>query len=199
MGTKTDRLEAIRLDLGLSKTQMAEAMGISSHYYHGILRENTSNNLRLEHLESLLATKYVNPIWLMTGEGERFLKQPDKAVQEWAAGDIIPGEHPNKPVDTGLVDYLVVSVMKEIGLPLLASDLAYGILIDFGKQYISRNPNATRQTLDVPVLTASFLALLQTAQHLIQLGFEQAPGQDTITIRFAGQTYNFVRHPPPEK
>jgi hypothetical protein len=173
---------------------MADAMSISSQQYHHILRENSSNNLRLEHLEALLASRKVNPLWIMTGQGEKYLDLPGHPPQEFVAGDIVPGPPVAQQLDGELIDYLATSIMRQSQLPLLSSDLAYAVLVDFGRQYMSRNPGATRQSLDIPALTAAFLALLQTAQHLIQLGFESS-GEDTIVVRFAGQTYNFVRHP----
>jgi transcriptional regulator with XRE-family HTH domain len=72
-GMKTDRLEEIRQDLGLSKAQMAELMGIEASYYSHILKGEGKGNLRLEHLERLLNDANVNPLWVMTGEGEKYL------------------------------------------------------------------------------------------------------------------------------
>ncbi|MBK8923258.1 MAG: helix-turn-helix transcriptional regulator [Saprospirales bacterium] len=70
---KTDRLEEIRRDLGLNKAQMAELMGIEASYYSNILKGEGKGNLRLEHLERLLNDANVNPLWIMTGEGEKYL------------------------------------------------------------------------------------------------------------------------------
>jgi transcriptional regulator with XRE-family HTH domain len=70
---KTDRLEEIRRDLGLSKAQMADLMGIEASYYSHILKGEGKGNLRLEHLERLLNDANVNPLWLITGEGEKYL------------------------------------------------------------------------------------------------------------------------------
>lgn len=70
---KTDRLEEIRRDLGLSKAQMADLMGIEASYYSHILKGEGKGNLRLEHLERLLNDANVNPLWVMTGEGEKYL------------------------------------------------------------------------------------------------------------------------------
>lgn len=70
---KTDRLEEIRQDLGLNKAQMAELMGIEPSYYSNILKGEGKGNLRLEHLERLLNDASVNPLWIMTGEGEKYL------------------------------------------------------------------------------------------------------------------------------
>jgi len=71
---KTDRLEEIRQDLGLNKAQMAELMGIEASYYSNILKGKGKGNLRLEHLERLLNDANVNPLWIMTGEGEKYLR-----------------------------------------------------------------------------------------------------------------------------
>lgn len=70
---KTDRLEEIRRDLRLNKAQMAELMGIEASYYSNILKGEGKGNLRLEHLERLLNDASVNPLWIMTGEGEKYL------------------------------------------------------------------------------------------------------------------------------
>lgn len=73
MGTKEDRIEQLREILGVNKAKMAEYMGVSASYYGHILSQNRRGNLRLEHLDSLLNNVNVNPLWIMTGEGEMFL------------------------------------------------------------------------------------------------------------------------------
>lgn len=73
MGTKQQHLEEIRAALGLSKTEMAVLLGIDQSYYQHILKGNGKGNLRLEHLESLLAKANVNPLWVLTGQGEMFM------------------------------------------------------------------------------------------------------------------------------
>jgi transcriptional regulator with XRE-family HTH domain len=187
------RLEEIREELGLSKQEFAGCLGIKANYYTHISNANGKGNLRLEHLESLLASKSVNPVWIMTGQGEKYLNLSKAPTQ----GTVLAGEVPIAPangsVDQELLNHFVIEVMRQIQLPLLASDFAYAILLDFGKRYMGKNPDATQQTLDIPGLSAAFLALLQTAQSLIEHRFES--GEDTIELRFAGQTYRFVHHP----
>lgn len=73
MGTKTARLEEIRQDLGLNKSQFASVMGVSPHYYYGILKGKGKANLRMEHVERLLEYANTNPVWLLTGEGEKYV------------------------------------------------------------------------------------------------------------------------------
>ncbi|MCB9315937.1 MAG: hypothetical protein H6569_07355 [Lewinellaceae bacterium] len=52
---------------------MAELMGIEASYYSNILKGEGKGNLRLEHLERLLNEASVNPLWIMTGDGEKYL------------------------------------------------------------------------------------------------------------------------------
>lgn len=74
MNAKTARLEQIRAFLGLSKTDMAVRMGIDQSYYQHIIAGKGKGNLRLEHIESLVATTAVNPLWLIMGEGEMIIR-----------------------------------------------------------------------------------------------------------------------------
>jgi transcriptional regulator with XRE-family HTH domain len=79
---KTERLEEIRLELGLTKTEMAGMMGISPHYYYNIFNPKSTSSLRMEHLESLMEKAGVNPVWVLTGEGEKYLHQLDVMLAE---------------------------------------------------------------------------------------------------------------------
>ncbi len=81
MNTKTARLEQIRESLGLSKTEMAARMWIDQSYYQHIIAGKGKGNLRLEHIERLVATSGVNPSWLLMGDGERFVRIYNKI--EW--------------------------------------------------------------------------------------------------------------------
>ena len=81
MGTKKDRLEQVRAELGLNKTEMAEKMGITQSYYQHIIADKGKANLRLEHLEQLLMSAGVNPLWVLSGEEEMFVGNSHKI--EW--------------------------------------------------------------------------------------------------------------------
>jgi transcriptional regulator with XRE-family HTH domain len=82
MGTKTARLEEIRQELRLNKSQFARAMGIDPHYYYGILQGKGKANLRMEHVERLMDYANVNPVWLLTGEGEKYVNQEAPTADE---------------------------------------------------------------------------------------------------------------------
>lgn len=74
---KSDRLELLRQDLGLSKAKMAAMMGIEPAYYSNILAGMGKGNLRIEHLESLLREANANPVWILTGKGPMYLGNPE--------------------------------------------------------------------------------------------------------------------------
>ncbi len=73
MGTRQQHLEEIRSVLGLNKTEMANLLGIDQSYYQHILKGNGKGNLRIEHLENLLLKANVNPVWVLTGQGDLFM------------------------------------------------------------------------------------------------------------------------------
>ncbi len=197
MGSKISRMEQIRQQLGLNKTEFAAAMGIGKNYYSNILNENSSNSLRLEHLESLLETHSVNPAWILTGQGEPFLNIRSGASQ-WIADHVIPDLPLSVQIDEELLTYLVNSVVAASGLPIVSSDLAHSLAVRFGRYYMGRYPDATRDNLDIPALTASFLTLLQTVQSLVDATFE-LDQQGKVVVRFGERYYNFVRQNQPGK
>lgn len=170
-------------------------MGISATYYSNILAENGEGNLRIEHLENLLKTHNVNPAWVLAGVGEMFM-DPVKAGNEWISGNIVPDLPLNIQVDRELLEFLVQSVVKESGLPIIYSDLGYSVALWFGKYYMGKNPHATRDSLDIPVLTAAFLALLQTAQTVVSSVVEL---EGKATIRLGEQTHIYERQTPPAR
>lgn len=47
-------------------------MEIEPRYYSHISTENGKGNLRIEHLEALLRNAHVNPVWILTGDGDKF-------------------------------------------------------------------------------------------------------------------------------
>lgn len=194
MGSKNSRLEKIRGILGLNKTAFADAMGITNRYYYNILNEKSSNSLRLEHLESLLIKYQVNPAWVLTGEGEMFLRTGEGTTQ-WIAGHIIPEVPATAEIDQDTLDLFMQRVLHATGLPILTSDLAYSLALRFGRYYIHKNPGVAPDQWDVPALTSSFLALLQTVQSLVDASFDLGQ-KDTVVVRFEGQNYTFVRHRP---
>lgn len=176
---------------------MADIMGITPHYYYGIIAENGKANLRIEHLESLLKARNVSPTWILTGEGEMFISHMPSDT-EWIAGSAVPDIPDSAIVDDELLAYLIGEVIKESGMPMVLSDLGYSLCVRFGKYYMHKNPDATRETLDIPSLTAAFLALLQALQGMVSAVFElESPGK--VSVSLEGHQYNFVRRSPPGK
>lgn len=57
---------------------MADAMGITNTYYSNILAGKGRSNLRKEHLKELQNVHNVNPAWVLTGDGEPFLKERER-------------------------------------------------------------------------------------------------------------------------
>ena len=195
MGTQVSRLEEIRHELGLSKADFAALMGIQPNYYTHISKENGKGNLRLEHLESLLLNRGVNPAWIMTGRGEKFLEE-EKQHNEWLANHLIPDIEIVGKQKSDIVNYLIGKVIQQVGIPILSSDLAYAVCVRMCRHYIDKNPHATPDNLDIPALTSAFLVLLQTTQALVDQAFEM---EDKVVIRFDGREYTFVRQGQPDK
>ncbi|MCA0234928.1 MAG: helix-turn-helix domain-containing protein [Bacteroidetes bacterium] len=197
MVSKNQRLEEIRAELGLNKTEFAEVMGISPHGYQHILAEKGKGNVTLNHVENLLKRYSVNPAWILTGIGEKFLNLKD-GTGTLIAGHIIPDPPFADRIDPELLSHLVNAIITESQLPILGSDLSYAVAVRYGKYYIGKYPNATRDNLDIPALTAGFLTLLQTLQSLVNATFELQAG-DKVQVRFGEQYYNFVRPALPDK
>lgn len=105
MGTKTSRLEDIRQNLGISRTEMAEAMGIERTYYQHIIAGKGKGNLRLDHLEALLETYGVNPVWVITGKEAMFVVKSHEIV--W-----------DKEPTQEQIDILYQNVMKQTEVEL---------------------------------------------------------------------------------
>lgn len=192
---KISRLEEIRQELGLNKSQFAQAMGLNLQYYSNIINEKGTSNLRLEHLEALLINRGVNPAWIITGEGEKYLAVHN--TSEWIAGTIIPDIPVTAQIDEELKIYLTKQVVRNSNLPIADSDLAFSIGLDMCKVYIHKNPSVTRESADIPALTAAFLVLLQTAQSILNQTFELRG--DTVEVQFGGRFYSFQRSVPPGK
>ncbi|MBL7779971.1 MAG: helix-turn-helix transcriptional regulator [Saprospiraceae bacterium] len=194
---KTARLEEIREELGLNKSEFADVMGITPHYYYHILAGKGKGNLRIEHLQALLVRYSVNPAWVIEGIGERFLDIKE-GTSSLIAGHIIPEPPFSSQIDPDLLDFFVNTVIIESNLPIIGSDLSYAVAVRYGKYYIGKYPDATRENLNIPALTAAFLTLLQTLQSFVNATFELQVG-DKVQVRFGEQYYNFVRSSQPDK
>ncbi len=194
---ESSRLEDIRLRLGLKKKAMATAMGIKPTYYSNILAGTGHGNLRIEHLVALKERYNVNPAWILTGSGEPFLTA-DQNNTEWIAGSAVPDIPDSAVIDDELLAYFIGEVTKQSGMPMVLSDLGYSLCVRFGKYYMHKNPDATRETLDIPSLTAAYVALLQAVQGMVSAVFElESPGKASVFLE--GHQYNFVRRSPPGK
>lgn len=175
---------------------MADAMGITPHYYYGILAGNGKANLRIEHLESLLQRHNVNPAWVLAGKGDQFLK--GEANQHgWIAGHIIPDLPVTAQIDEEKLAFVVGGIMRACGLPMIYGDLAYHVLVKFGKWYIYKNPDVAPEQMDMPALSAAFVASLEAIQSMVTAVFDVEPGK--VSISFEGRTYSFVRLDQPAK
>ena len=67
-----ERLKYLRSELGLSQTDMAKLMGVSLRVYHRY--EKGEQKPSYEKLIPLVKKFNVNINWLLTGEGEMFIK-----------------------------------------------------------------------------------------------------------------------------
>lgn len=165
---KISRLEEIRQELGLNKSQFAQAMGLNLQYYSNIINEKGTSNLRLEHLEALLINRGVNPAWIITGEGEKYL----------------PINGAERPVITA-------QMLKDI----LSEDLPAGwektwlskVFDSTCSAVVSGNPNLTLIEMQNAVLKSVFVLYSQITA-LIESS--ATPG-DQITLNLEGETFVF--------
>jgi len=75
-----ERLKAVRMYLGLSQKELANLLGVSEitvrRYEIGKIEIPKTVALALKGLYNL------NPTWLLTGEGEMFIKKEEEAVSD---------------------------------------------------------------------------------------------------------------------
>lgn len=188
MSDKNTRLEEIRQYLGLNKTEFAQAMGSTAHNYYHMLNPESGSNVRIEHLETLYEKTGANPLYIITGQGDKFL---NTNIQEWVAGNIVPGLPVTYKPDEDMLHWMVGATIRHSQMPIIASDLGYSLCVEMCKWYMYRHPHAKQGDVDIPALSGAFLALLQTAQWLLDQALDM--NQDTVVIRFAGQHYTFGR------
>jgi transcriptional regulator with XRE-family HTH domain len=196
---KIDRLEQVRKILNLNKAQFAELMGVSRNYYYNITDEKGTSNLRLEHLESLLKNKGVNPVWVMIGEGEMFLNTGQKSGD--SAKYIIPEAGLSHASDEGERDAkkyeLMRGVIDELGIPVIKGEFAYAVLERICTQYMSSPRGASLAAVDYTALSASYVAALQTAYSFLGASLVLEGG--IMELEFEGQRYTFSDRGPIEQ
>lgn len=175
---KIDRLETLRQEWQLNKTQFAELLGVTVGYYSHILSGNGKGNLRLEHLENLLTKKGVNPAWVMTGEGETFISRgTDQQTQNLE-------EKQPKLIVVSKKD-LIKGIMKTTGLVVIPGDLAYDILDNLVTKTLSNNPDFPRDYgRAIHVLADSWLSMLELVQDILD---------QEIEFEYGGKKYTFHR------
>jgi transcriptional regulator with XRE-family HTH domain len=162
---KTARLEEIRVELKINKTQFAGLMGISPHYYYQILNGQGSTNLRLEHLENLLTTKGVNPAWVITGEGEKFL---NLEVAPIATDDNTTKEP--VPLDKKT---LMADIMRYCDIPAIPGDMSYAMLDNLVQKSLdSKSDFISNRNHVIESLSLAWISMLELAQQMIGQGFE---------------------------
>lgn len=174
---KLDRLEGVRIELGLNKTQFAELMGITNHYYSNILRENGKGNLRLEHLENLLANKGVNPTWIITGEGEKYItKKVGEAVNN--------PDQKNQPVLPVVTKKdLIKAVLKFTDVMAVPGDLSYEMLDNLVSKTLSSNPDLQQDHgRATGILSQAWLSMLEFVQQMLH---------QNIEFEYQGKKYTF--------
>ena len=174
---KIERIEEIRRELGLNKTQFAEVLGIKPNYYHQIINGNTSNTLRLEHLESLLAKKGANPIWVMTGQGDMFLVAQEPGDQD---ASLVQG------AQSPIVDKkaTINSIIRYSNIPVFPGDLAYDILDNLVTKTITAQPEFLSQGKSaIEILSLSWLSMLELVQQILDQGFDFQYGEKKYRFR----------------
>ena len=156
MGDKIVRLEMIRQELGLNKSRFAELMGISAHYYYHILKGEGKNNLRLEHLENLLASNGVSPLWVITGQGSRFVEAGDQYVLPAKLDEEI-----HKPK-------IMNDVMHQAKIPAAPGDLNYVLLESVVDKMLRTHADIMGDyKMGITSLSLAWLSMLEFVQELV--------------------------------
>jgi transcriptional regulator with XRE-family HTH domain len=188
MHDKNSRLEEIRSILALNKLQFAQKMGMSKHSYYQILNPDANSNVRVEHLEYLYQSTGANPMYIITGRGEKFIKE---TKQEWIVSNILPDLPYDFKADVELVAWMTKHIIQHLGVPIFPNDFAYGLIVTTCKLYLYRNPASTRDTINIPGLSASIAAMMQTATWLLD---QALLVQERVTLRINEQEYVFARN-----
>ena len=171
MGTKTSRLEELRLDFGLNKADFADLMGVSKNYYYNILKGDGSSNLRLEHLENLLTKKGVNPAWIMTGQGNKYLLE-------------------NIGVKPKVTATILKAVISE-GFPKgWEKTWTRKVLDSLCEKVVSTNDNLSLIEMQNAVLRSMLIVIAQVDELIAA---SSNPG-DTITLNLEEDTFVFRRN-----
>jgi hypothetical protein len=188
MKDKNSRLEEIREVLCMNKVAFAEAMGTTRHNYYQMLNPESGSNVRLEHLEALYISTGANPMYIITGQGEKFIKEKK---QEWIVKNILPDLPDDFEAAPEMVAWMTKRVIQHLGIPVFTTDFAYGLIITTCRWYLYRNPASTRDTINIPGLTASIAAMMQTATWLLD---QALLVQERVTLRINEQDYVFARN-----
>ena len=171
MGSKISRLEQVRAELGLTKAQFAQAMGITANYYTHISNENGKGNLRLEHLESLLHSQNINPGWIMTGEGNKYLSE-----------------------DVGVKPKVTATILKAVvseGFPKGWEKTWLSKVLDsVCEKVVSTNDNLSLVEMQNAVLKSTLILSAQIEQLI---NSSSDPG-DTINLNLEGELYVIRRN-----
>jgi hypothetical protein len=152
-------------------------LGIKPTYYHQIINGNTSNTLRLEHLENLLEKKGVNPIWVMTGQGDMFLAPKENADQGTSHEQGTEPPVVNKKAT-------INSIIRYSNIPTFPGDLAYDILDNLVSKTITAQPDFLSQGQSaIEILSLSWLSMLELVQHILDQDIDFQYGEKKYHFR----------------
>ena len=120
--------------------------------------------LRLEHLESLLEKKRVNPAWIINGEGRKYIT---KEIEPIATSTNAPQGRPTNKKE------LMDAIMRYCQVRALPGDLSYAMLDKLVEKALPvESEITTNPAHTVESLSLVWISMLEFAQQILVQGVE---------------------------
>jgi transcriptional regulator with XRE-family HTH domain len=104
------RLKILRKRLGLMKKDLATQLGISPSTISTL--ENQKQLPTIPIIVALINTYHISPFWLLTGEGERFIKDKEPGLSRLEHFKRAFPRVPAEPDVIGLIESMAIPVLK---------------------------------------------------------------------------------------